>query len=89
MPQTIVSVPLAHLIYYKLPKGIKNLQDDRIEWYKFNYYLNLKLKDTPEVLEIEPSIEDEEGSYYEEDQVEYPTKEDVPFISDDEDDEEY
>ena len=79
MSKNFVSVPLAHNIYYKLPEGIKTLEDDRIEWFEFRYYLTLKLKDNDEEIEIEPSFEDEEGSYYQEDKVEYLDKEDVPF----------
>ena len=79
MSENFVSVPLSHRIYYKLPEGIKTLEDDRIEWFEFKYYLALKLKDNDEEIEIEPSFEYEEGSYYEEDKVEYLDKEDVPF----------
>jgi hypothetical protein len=89
MSKNFVRVPLAHDIYYKLPEGIKTLEDDRIEWFEFKYYLTLKLKDNDEVIEIEPSFEDEEGSYYQEDKVEYLDKEDMPFYeSEDEEEEE-
>ena len=79
MSKNFVSVPLTHNIYYKLPEGIKTLEDDRIEWFEFKYYLTLKLKDNDEKIEIEPCCEDEEGSYYEEDKVEYVDKEEVPY----------
>ena len=87
MSKNFLRVPLARNIYYKLPEGIKTLEDDRIEYYEFRYYLALKLKDNDEEIEIEPSSEYEEGSYYEKDKVEYLDKEDVPFYeSEDEED---
>ena len=79
MSKNFLSVPLAHRVYYKLPEGIKTLDDDRIEYYDFRYYLTLKLKDKEDEIEIEPCFESEENCYYEEDKVEYLDKEDVPF----------
>lgn len=84
MSKKFVRVPLAYDVYYKLPEGIKTLEDDRIEWFEFRYYLTIKLKDNDEEIEIKPSVEDEEGSYYEEDQVKYMDKEDVPIYESDE-----
>jgi hypothetical protein len=88
MSKNFVSVPLSHEVYYKLPEGIKTLDDDRIEWFRFRYYLILKLKDNDEEIEIEPTFENEENCYYQEDKVEYLDKEDMPFYETDEDEEE-
>jgi hypothetical protein len=88
MSKNFVSVPLTHKVYYKLPEGIKTLEDDRIEYYEFRYYLTLKLKDKEDEIEIEPSYEDEENCYYEKDKVEYIDKEDVPHYETDEDSDE-
>jgi hypothetical protein len=85
MSNTFVSIPCSQRIYYKLPEGIETLEDDRIEWFDFRYYLTIKLKDNDEKIEIKPSIEDEENCYYEKDKVEYLDKEDVPFYETDED----
>jgi len=57
MGKTIVMIPRSENYHYTLPKGIKTLKDDKVEWYKFNEYsdhLDLKLKDNDEVIEIEP-----------------------------------
>ena len=88
MSKNFVSVPLSYRVYYKLPEGIKTLEDDRIEYYEFRYYLTLKLKDKEDEIEIEPSYEDEENYYYEKDKVEYLDKEDVPHYETDEDSDE-
>ena len=83
MGKTNIIIPRTANCYYTLPKGIKTLKDDKVEWYKFNEYtshLKLKLKDNDEVIEIEPDNVGED--YFDEELINYDSD-----FSDDEEEE--
>ena len=77
MSKIVLCVPLVTDVYFKLPDGIKSLEDERVEEYTIRGDLFLKLKGIDEEIIIEPMCESMTEDYREEDIV-YMEEEDAP-----------
>jgi hypothetical protein len=78
MSKTVLRIPLITDVYFKLPYGIKTLEDERVEEYYFRGDLFLKLKDMEEEIVIAPYNETLTEDYIEKD-IAYMDEEDAPY----------